>query len=157
MVTIIKTAPNVVTISNTIERAYYYRAFSISELSSVLDVTPQTIRRWCRGAPVPKVVQIALETLLGQIPGEGWEHYGIHHKDGKLYGPHTKRGFSASELDNWGMVYETVRLQKREIERLESELEKERRRAPPRRAERHGSRLEDGDLGDQLQDLPSTG
>ena len=90
----------------------YCVPIGIAELAAVLEVTAQTVRRWARGAPIPRTAQLAMRTaVLGVIDHPQWTGWRIA-PDGRLWAPHgpgSRQGFTSGDLEWWGHVYETNR------------------------------------------------
>ena len=85
---------------------------TVPELAAWLDVTPQTVRRWCRGSRIPMATQHALRLLLGEIDGLPGFHVD---ENGRLWAPGWKRGHTAAELENWHLVYQWLEVTRREL------------------------------------------
>lgn len=103
----------------------------VEELAAWLGVTAQTVRRWCRGDPIPRATQIALCHLLGEISGLPGFHVD---EDGKLWTPTSKRGFTAAELENWSQVHRALEVTRRELLELRANATRLPVRADPKPA-----------------------
>lgn len=110
----------------------------VGELAEWLGVTVQTVRRWCRGHPIPRATQIALLHLLGEIEGLPGFHVD---ETGRLWTPTSKRGFAAAELENWAQVHRAFEATRRELEELRANVARLPHRAEPKPAHPHRRRF----------------
>ena len=134
MIQIKKTQPGIVWVTHPPD---YCVALSVAELATLLDVSEQTVNRWCRGAEIPRVAKIAMESaVIGLIHCEGWQgaHFSLDRDGvGRFYLDTAKKGFTCMELENWSLVYQHRDTLTRELGELRGQLaviQRERIEAP---------------------------
>jgi len=90
-----------------------------------LRVSPDTIERWRTGATAPPWSAIvALRASLGRMPGmEAWQGWHFSEKDGMLYAPGYKRGFTSGEMLAWHFKSQLLHHLERRVKELEAQLE----------------------------------
>lgn len=76
----------------------------------------RTVRRWLRGEQeMPETARRTVEVLgLGILPWSGWEGFAVDPRGGKLWSPNGY-GWSAGELQHWGIVMQRVAYWRRVI------------------------------------------
>lgn len=93
-------------------------------LAEYLDVDVRTVRRWQAGkTPPPPIIKL-LRMRLGDISGllgANWEgfHFG---RDGLLYHPFYKYGFSAAEIRGMFFEVKEIAWHRKETARMKAEL-----------------------------------
>ncbi|MCV0441475.1 MAG: hypothetical protein K5880_23045 [Hydrogenophaga sp.] len=123
MLSIQKTGPGIVHVCYP---PNYRAPIGVTELAALLDVTENTIHRWCRGDAIPRTARLAMESaVIGLIHCTGWElaHFAVDREGvGRLYIHNHARGFACSQVEAWGHVYSHRDALQRELSAMEIKL-----------------------------------
>lgn len=113
----------------------HVRPFTIPALAATLGVTVQTVRRWCRGDPIPRTAELALRFITGALDHPGWRDWRIG-PDGRLCAPsgHT---WQPVELEGYELLFSTNRVLWQRLAELDNKpAPKRATRTAPRRLSR---------------------
>lgn len=123
MIEITKTQPGIVWVTHPPD---YCAALSVAELAALLDVTENTVNRWCRGDAIPRTAQLAMESaVIGLIHCEGWQgaHFSLDRDGvGRFYLANRKRGFTCGQIEAWEHIFNHRDALARQVSALEIEL-----------------------------------
>lgn len=100
-------------------------------IADYLGVSARTVRRWQAGHPMPaaefKLMQLRYGDLSGLL-GPDWDGFTIG-RDGLLYHPFYKYGFSADEARGWFFGRQELNYLRLEVKRLDLELSRQKETA----------------------------
>lgn len=98
---------------------------SAESIAQYLGVTTKTVRRWKDGQPLPptafKLLQLRYGDLSG-LMGEDWQGFTFG-RDGKLYPPFFRGGFSAPQICGMFFEMQGLRHLRRENKRIQEQLD----------------------------------